>query len=190
MGVLIDSRPIADAHIDTEAGIDENISILPPLSASKDHVHPESTQDMGSAAPQAQKQTAPLELVDRYIDEPRPLKVAVIGGGLAGILAGVLLPAKVPGVQLTIYEKNKDFVSWLRFAFHCLEAHPSYREEHGSRTFIPVSAVTYRLMFINRLLSPKRIGPTSLHLGTKFGTTGSLSLKSTMCTSMPNLSTW
>lgn len=52
-----------------------------------------------------------LSLIDRFIDEPRSLRVGVIGGGLAGILAGILLPEKVPGIQLTIYEKNKDFVS-------------------------------------------------------------------------------
>ncbi|KAJ9145523.1 FAD/NAD(P)-binding domain-containing protein [Pleurostoma richardsiae] len=55
-----------------------------------------------------------IGLVDRFIDEPRPLRVAVIGGGLAGINAGILLQAKVPGIQLTIYEKNKDFGgTWL-----------------------------------------------------------------------------
>ncbi|KAG6035551.1 hypothetical protein E4U41_006010 [Claviceps citrina] len=53
-------------------------------------------------------------LVDRFIDEPRALRVAVIGGGLAGILAGILLPAKVPGIQLEIFEKNKDLGgTWL-----------------------------------------------------------------------------
>ena len=30
--------------------------------------------------------------------------------GLAGIPAGILLLAKVPGIQLIIYEKNQDFV--------------------------------------------------------------------------------
>lgn len=49
-------------------------------------------------------------LVDRYIDEPRALRVAVIGAGLAGILSGILLPAKVPGIQLSIYDKNADVV--------------------------------------------------------------------------------
>ena len=53
---------------------------------------------------------SPLTLVERFIDEPRPLNVAVIGGGLAGVLAGILLPAKVPQIQLTIYDKNDDFV--------------------------------------------------------------------------------
>lgn len=51
-----------------------------------------------------------LTLIDRFVDEPRPLRVGVIGGGLAGISAGVLLPKKVPGIQLTIYEKNADVV--------------------------------------------------------------------------------
>lgn len=55
--------------------------------------------------------TCGVSLMDRFIDESRPLHVAVIGGGLAGILAGILLPAKVPGLVLTIYEKNEDFVS-------------------------------------------------------------------------------
>lgn len=49
-------------------------------------------------------------LVDRFIDEPRSLRVAVLGGGLSGVLAGILLPSKVPGIKLTIYEKNADFV--------------------------------------------------------------------------------
>lgn len=50
--------------------------------------------------------TFPLE--DHPIDQGRSLKVAVIGAGLSGITAGVLLPAKVPGVDLTIFEKNAD----------------------------------------------------------------------------------
>jgi hypothetical protein len=48
------------------------------------------------------------------IDHVRELKVAVIGAGLAGINAGILLPAKVPGIKLIIYEKNEDVVSLVR----------------------------------------------------------------------------
>lgn len=79
-----------------------------------------SANDSSQKDPQASswhlKTDAPYKsvttsLVDRYIDEPRPLKVAVIGGGLAGIVAGILLPVKVPGIELTIFEKNSDFVS-------------------------------------------------------------------------------
>ena len=53
---------------------------------------------------------AKFELVDRHIDEPRSLRVVVIGAGLSGVTAGVLLPAKVPGIKLTIFEKNADVV--------------------------------------------------------------------------------
>ncbi|KAI0907693.1 4-hydroxyacetophenone monooxygenase [Ustulina deusta] len=51
---------------------------------------------------------AKFELEDRYIDEPRSLKVVVIGAGLTGITTGALLPRKVPGIRLTIFEKNAD----------------------------------------------------------------------------------
>ncbi|KAI1388808.1 FAD/NAD(P)-binding domain-containing protein [Hypoxylon trugodes] len=49
-----------------------------------------------------------LKLEQRHIDEPRELRVAVIGAGLSGVLAGILLPAKVPNLKLTIFEKNAD----------------------------------------------------------------------------------
>ncbi|KAG5981359.1 hypothetical protein E4U55_003015 [Claviceps digitariae] len=52
-----------------------------------------------------------VSLINRHADEPRKLRVAVIGAGLSGIIAGVLLPAKVPGIELTIFEKNPDVVS-------------------------------------------------------------------------------
>lgn len=57
-----------------------------------------------------------VNLIDRFVDEPRKIRVVVIGGGLAGILAGCLLPEKVPGIELVIYEKNPDFVSWTRLS--------------------------------------------------------------------------
>ncbi|THY00783.1 FAD/NAD(P)-binding domain-containing protein [Aureobasidium pullulans] len=49
-----------------------------------------------------------FKLSEHPIDDIRKLKVAVIGAGLAGVTAGALLPAKVPGIQLTILEKNSD----------------------------------------------------------------------------------
>lgn len=52
-----------------------------------------------------------LAIPDHHIDDVRSLRVVVIGAGLSGILAGVLLPAKVPGIKLTILDKNKDVVS-------------------------------------------------------------------------------
>ncbi|KAI0136204.1 hypothetical protein BJ170DRAFT_698949 [Xylariales sp. AK1849] len=59
--------------------------------------------------PRPWKYTLPeISLIDRHADEPRKLRVAVIGAGLSGVIAGVLLPAKVPGIELTIFEKNAD----------------------------------------------------------------------------------
>ena len=55
-----------------------------------------------------------FKIGEHPIDEIRQLKVAVIGGGLSGITAGALLPVKVPGLELTIFEKNADFVSLSR----------------------------------------------------------------------------
>lgn len=52
-----------------------------------------------------------LKLENHPVDQGRSLKVAVIGAGMAGVLAGVLLPVKVPGIELKIYEKNSDVVS-------------------------------------------------------------------------------
>ena len=52
-----------------------------------------------------------ISLTERFLDDPRSLRVAVIGGGLAGILAGILLPVKVPRIDLVIYEKSRDVVS-------------------------------------------------------------------------------
>ncbi|KAJ3493612.1 hypothetical protein NLG97_g4625 [Lecanicillium saksenae] len=117
MGVLIDSRSILDAHTAVDGQRSENTTVSNHKSTSRDGIHTDEKRSHGldiSTAANAQRQASPLEIVDRYIDEPRPLKVAVIGGGLAGILAGILLPAKVPGIQLTIYEKNEDLGgTWL-----------------------------------------------------------------------------
>ena len=52
-----------------------------------------------------------LKLESHPVDQGRSLKVAVIGAGITGVLAGVLLPVKVPGIELKIYEKNSGVVS-------------------------------------------------------------------------------
>ncbi|KAK4195531.1 hypothetical protein QBC40DRAFT_269199 [Triangularia verruculosa] len=101
---------------------------VPPLSSSdrdinsdseSDHYTPATSPGLASAVTTIPQRipTYPktrISIVDRFIDQPRALKVAVIGGGLAGITAGILLPAKVPSIQLTIFEKNDDFGgTWL-----------------------------------------------------------------------------
>jgi hypothetical protein len=52
-----------------------------------------------------------LELEEHPIDEYPNIKVIVVGGGPAGITAGVLLTHKVPGLELIIYERSEDLVS-------------------------------------------------------------------------------
>ncbi|SMY20886.1 unnamed protein product [Zymoseptoria tritici ST99CH_1A5] len=49
-----------------------------------------------------------FKLSEHYIDDVQKLKVCIIGAGLAGITAGVLLPVKVPGIELEILEKNSE----------------------------------------------------------------------------------
>ena len=51
-----------------------------------------------------------FELEEHPIDELRPIKVGVIGAGLSGVTTGVLLPPKLPGIDLRIYDKNSDVV--------------------------------------------------------------------------------
>lgn len=51
-----------------------------------------------------------FKLSEVPIDEIRGLKVAIVGAGLTGITAGILMPAKVPGINLTIFEKNSNVV--------------------------------------------------------------------------------
>jgi hypothetical protein len=70
----------------------------------------------GSTAVEATEEVNPrgkptFEIEDHPIDEVRNIKVGVIGAGIAGITAGILLPAKLPGLDLRIYDKNADVVS-------------------------------------------------------------------------------
>ena len=59
-----------------------------------------------------------FKLTEKPIDEVRELKVAVIGAGISGITAGILLPAKVPGIQLTIIDKNDEVVSQFKCRYN------------------------------------------------------------------------
>lgn len=94
--------PLDDLPRDDHAtnGYGKTGSVAPPIpehaTSSQDWLYPHPTD---------------FVLSERPIDEVRPLKVAVIGAGLTGITAGILLPIKVPCIKLTILEKNSDVVS-------------------------------------------------------------------------------
>ncbi|KAI9712664.1 MAG: hypothetical protein M1820_001285 [Bogoriella megaspora] len=94
------------------SGIVAQASSLPNgLAESVDGLH------VSSHASQAQEEKG-FTLEEHPIDELSDLKVAVIGAGISGITAGTLLPIKVPGVQLTIIEKNADVAgTWFENIF-------------------------------------------------------------------------
>ncbi|CZR60612.1 related to monooxigenase [Phialocephala subalpina] len=50
----------------------------------------------------------PLDLEEHPIDAAPRIKVIVVGAGIAGINAAILLPVKVPGIDLVIYERESD----------------------------------------------------------------------------------
>jgi hypothetical protein len=52
-----------------------------------------------------------LVLEEHPIDKIPSIKVIVVGAGISGINAGILLPAKVPGIELVILERYPDVVS-------------------------------------------------------------------------------
>jgi cation diffusion facilitator CzcD-associated flavoprotein CzcO len=89
-----------------------------------DHLAPLEETERTNARPALpiQYPVSRLQLdASRCIDHVRKLRVAVIGAGLAGINAGILLPAKVPGIELTIFEKNNDVASTpVTFTAHLL----------------------------------------------------------------------
>lgn len=71
--------------------------------------------------------TDPHDLSTRPVDENRPIKVVVMGGGISGIIAGILFPRSIENLDLVIYEKNADIGgTWfenklvLPFAYQCL----------------------------------------------------------------------
>jgi hypothetical protein len=111
------------APIATADGITSHITEPVPANSADEvntalkHAAPEHGQGSGTTttSPGVTKHLhyprSNVSLVDRFVDEPRKIKVVIIGGGLAGILGGCLLPQKVPDIELVIYEKNHEFVS-------------------------------------------------------------------------------
>ncbi|KAL1957856.1 hypothetical protein VTO42DRAFT_5421 [Malbranchea cinnamomea] len=96
------SRPhLANGHtIEVHAPVSEQTA--KPNGTTKESYIPKSSDSTENVSRPA------FEIEEHPIDQVRDIKVGVIGGGMAGITAGVLLPAKLPGLDLRIYEKNPD----------------------------------------------------------------------------------
>lgn len=98
------SRPFL--HVDIDRFIGEVILVLAMAPHAINGISGHDTHD--SNIPY--RPTA-FDIQDHTIEYTRPLKVVVIGAGLSGVLAGILLPAKCPGIELIIIEKNAEVVS-------------------------------------------------------------------------------
>ena len=113
----------------------------------------------------------PLELEEHPIDDRPPIRVVVVGAGISGIVAGILLPAKVPNIELIIYERNSDIVR--------VDDNSSlpvllifYREAFGIQTSTQVSGVMSLLMPTRQHLRPPPPGPKLTHKVLKLKPTG------------------
>ncbi|KAI0013333.1 FAD/NAD(P)-binding domain-containing protein [Xylariaceae sp. FL0662B] len=102
--MTVETSPVPPSLAQGDSGKATTNGTLPPAAQKiPDQVKPLLRQPGSSSYPESD-----ISLVNRHIDEPRQLRVAVIGAGLAGVIAGVILPAKVLGIKLTIFEKNAD----------------------------------------------------------------------------------
>lgn len=77
---------------------------LEPPAKLEDQRHSVSAAPLNTVWP-------PLKLEEHPIDEFPSIRVIVVGAGISGITAGVLLPAKVPNIDLVIDERQNDLVS-------------------------------------------------------------------------------
>ncbi|KAL2843422.1 hypothetical protein BJX68DRAFT_278038 [Aspergillus pseudodeflectus] len=103
---IVSEIPILNGH-GTGIGHGHTAEVpVPPAQAQE--TSPESVPSAPPTATGEVKQRPAFQLEEHPIDQVRPIKVGVIGAGLSGITAGVLLPAKLPGLDLRIYDKNAD----------------------------------------------------------------------------------
>lgn len=60
-----------------------------------------------------------FEIEEHPIDQVRDIRVGIIGAGLSGVTAATLLRAKLPGIDITVYDKNGDVVSYSNVFVEC-----------------------------------------------------------------------
>ena len=203
------SNPIPDAkqHVLLEAS---TVSMTGGLVAEKEHIALETSTTFNPSGSVTEKEhlsfrqprteaeipypASNFQLENHPIDEVRSLRVAVIGAGLSGVLAGILLPIKVPGISLTIFEKNSDVVSPLQSqsslscaSLRVLIKFNITRGVRGWRTFILGYDVIYRLTSTNPHSRQTLNGRKNLLRVARFEITGKVLQGSMMFTATSNL---
>ena len=117
LGLDIDSFNVHPLSTEPPLLQPQHVSGPPQVQAKEQPKLPVSETSLNGGAYKSTEVTSvsypksKLQLEEHSIDEVRSLRVAVIGAGIAGVLAGTLLPVKVPNINLIIYEKNHDVVS-------------------------------------------------------------------------------
>lgn len=81
---------------------------LYPNGKIKESQHQLKPTTNGNHPPTPPASTEPYTLLERSIDDYRPIKVIVIGCGFSGIIAGIRFPKLVPNLELVIYEAQDD----------------------------------------------------------------------------------
>ncbi|KAL4993871.1 hypothetical protein BDV10DRAFT_189562 [Aspergillus recurvatus] len=76
----------------------------PPTVAAR----PVSDNGSGIHATLLRTINPPFILEEHSVDERLPIKAIVVGAGITGVTAGVLLPVKVPELSLAIYGRHSD----------------------------------------------------------------------------------
>lgn len=98
---------MALVEVSEVATLSNLVNIKPSSEPIKSSVVPSQLDELSSKVQGGKTQFA---LEEHPVDTLRPIKVGIVGAGLGGITAGVLLPAKLPGIDLRIYDKNADVV--------------------------------------------------------------------------------
>ena len=130
-----------------------------------------------------------FEIEEHPIDQVRPIKVGVIGAGLAGVNAGILLPAKLPGLDLRIYDKNADVVCYVANSKRGLESlTDDNRVALGLKTPTPACDATFQPTSTSQASHPTRNGPRSLLKARRSATIGRAWRASTTSTSIYDFS--
>ncbi|KAJ6166968.1 hypothetical protein N7470_002415 [Penicillium chermesinum] len=87
----------------------ENPAVATPLKGPNATQGPSVTvKDINELESRLRGGTPKFAIEEHPVDLVRPIKVGIIGAGLTGLSAGALLPAKLPGLDLRIYDKNAD----------------------------------------------------------------------------------